>query len=60
MYVLLADHIKPKAEYPDLTWKLDNWQLMCHSCNSYKGTREDFTDEVTNEVVSMLQQAQIA
>lgn len=50
-----TDHLKPKKDYPELTWDLDNWCLMCPDDNSLKGTRDDYTPEVFDEITRSMQ-----
>lgn len=57
--VLFADHVQPKAKFPELTWMLDNWCLMCPQDNSLKGTRDDFTDEVYEEIEQTMKRMQV-
>jgi 5-methylcytosine-specific restriction endonuclease McrA len=37
---LHVDHIKPRSRYPELTFDVDNTQILCRSCNARKGTKE--------------------
>lgn len=34
---LHIDHIKPKAKYPELTFDINNLQVLCKDCNYGKG-----------------------
>lgn len=33
------DHIKPRKEYPELTWELSNLQGLCRECHGAKTAR---------------------
>lgn len=34
--VLQVDHIRPRSKYPELTWDLNNLQVLCRDCNQGK------------------------
>ena len=36
-----VDHIKPRAEYPDLMWDKNNLQGLCRSCHIEKTRQEN-------------------
>ena len=37
-----VDHIKPRSLYPELSLVKENLRVLCRSCNSSKGSSEDF------------------
>ena len=34
---LQVDHIKPRRNYPELAWDINNLQVLCNECNHGKG-----------------------
>ena len=38
---LHVDHIKPKSIYPELSYELDNLQILCADCNIGKSNTDD-------------------
>ena len=34
--IMQVDHIKPRSRYPELTWEIDNLQVLCRECNQGK------------------------
>ena len=36
--VICVDHIKPRAEHPELELEFDNMQVLCNCCNVGKGS----------------------
>lgn len=38
--IVVADHIKPKSMYPELTCVLENIQILCPNCHARKTIRE--------------------
>lgn len=39
--VLHVDHIKPKIDFPELAFEVDNLQVMCEDCNVGKSNLDD-------------------
>lgn len=38
--IVCADHIKPKSQFPELSFNLDNLQTLCPNCHERKSRKE--------------------
>ncbi len=47
---ITVDHILPRSKYPDLALKRDNLRVLCRSCNSSKGDREESELLISNSI----------
>lgn len=39
--VIQIDHIKPRSKHPELTWEVNNLQVLCIDCNRGKSDLDE-------------------